>query len=85
MWSWVGWHTHQDSSLVVADVKLVAVKVNGEALPAEAYELEPKGLTIKSPPEGERCTAFPPVVCAAHSLREQMQYPVKSPGCPITA
>lgn len=35
------------------DVKLVAVKVNGEALPAEAYELEPKGLTIKSPPEGE--------------------------------
>ncbi|KAL4441019.1 hypothetical protein ABPG77_010450 [Micractinium sp. CCAP 211/92] len=35
------------------DVKLVAVKINGEALPADAYEVAPKGLTIKSPPEGE--------------------------------
>lgn len=28
------------------------MKINGEALPVEAYEVEAKGLTIKSPPAG---------------------------------
>ncbi|PSC69009.1 puromycin-sensitive aminopeptidase isoform X1 [Micractinium conductrix] len=33
------------------DLKLVAVKINGEAAPVEAYELDSaKGLTLKSPP-----------------------------------
>lgn len=35
-----------------ADVKLVSVKINGEALPVEGYEVEGKGLTIKAPPAG---------------------------------
>ena len=35
------------------DLKLVAVKINGEAAPVEAYELDSaKGLTLKSPPAG---------------------------------
>lgn len=28
------------------------MKINGESLPVEAYEVEAKGLTIKSPPAG---------------------------------
>ncbi|PRW56145.1 puromycin-sensitive aminopeptidase isoform X1 isoform A [Chlorella sorokiniana] len=35
------------------DVKLVSVKINGEALPVEGYEVESKGLTIKAPPAGQ--------------------------------
>lgn len=34
------------------DVKLVGIKVNGEALAADAYELESNGLTLKAPPAG---------------------------------
>ncbi|EFN58926.1 hypothetical protein CHLNCDRAFT_19903 [Chlorella variabilis] len=34
------------------DVKLVAVKVNGESLPVEQYEVESSGLTLKTPPAG---------------------------------
>jgi len=33
-------------------VKLVSVKINGEALPVEGYEVEAAGLTIKAPPAG---------------------------------
>ena len=33
------------ASAVAADVKLVSVKINGEAVPVEGYEVEAKGLT----------------------------------------
>ena len=33
---------------------MVAVKVNGELLPADAYEATPKTLTLKNPPAGTR-------------------------------
>lgn len=33
-------------------MKLVAVKINGQALPVEAYEVESNGLTLKAPPAG---------------------------------
>ncbi|KAI7843850.1 hypothetical protein COHA_002401 [Chlorella ohadii] len=35
------------------DVKLVSVKINGETVPVEGYEVEAAGLTIKAPPAGE--------------------------------
>lgn len=36
-----------------SDVKLVALKVNGEVAPEDAYEVNSSGLTLKSPPAGE--------------------------------
>lgn len=36
-----------------ADVKLVALKVNGEVAPEDAYEVNSSGLTLKSPPAGD--------------------------------
>lgn len=35
-----------------ADIKLVAVKIDGQALAPDAYTLEPNSLTIKAPPAG---------------------------------
>ena len=50
-----------------ADVKLVAVKVNGEELAADAYDHQPSSLTLKSPPTGglQRGIGFVCLQCSA--------------------